>query len=273
MALPKNLVITRHGRSFGNAAIEASRKGDDRYFTKEFRARHSAYWRLVSEGCEQSRAAGKWIRENISNTFDGYFVSELIRALEAAAHLELPHARWQPKSQLIERNRGHLDIITRQERRDQYPKELTLKERLPYLWTPPGGESISEVRNRLHCFLGLLHREYDGKSVIIVTHGEIIDAFRMILEFLPFEEYNRIRRSQDPKDHTHNCQVLHYTRRTDPENPKDENLSPYLAWVRSIWPLDTTRSNNGWRQIVRPTFSNEALLAEVEKYPRIFPDE
>jgi len=272
MALPRDLILVRHGESEGNVAIHASREGNDRFYTDAFRACHSAHWRLTPTGCKQAELAGEWIVANFGDTFDGYFVSELLRAKETAAYLKLPYARWRIKSQLIERSRGHLDIITRQERRDRFPEELALKERFPYLWTPPGGESIADVRNRLHAFLGLLHREFDGKTAIVVVHGEIIDAFRMILEFLPLEEYNRIRASSDDRDHTHNCQIIHYTRRTDPNDLWDHNLTPYLGWVRSVWPLDPTKSRNGWQAIERKTFSNNDLLTEVERTPRLFSD-
>jgi broad specificity phosphatase PhoE len=266
MVLPRELVCVRHGQSKGNVAIRASREGDDRHFTEDFYARPSVYWRLTPEGIQQANIAGAWIRKHIGERFDGCFVSELIRAKETAAHLGLPDALWVPKSHLVERNRGHLDIITRRERRERYAKELTIKEGWPYSWTPPGGESIAMVRDRIHPFLNLLHREYENGSVIVVTHGEIIDAIRMTLEFKPIEEYNRIRRSKDPKDHTHNCQVIHYTRRKDPHNPDDQNLSDYLGWVRSVCTTDPSRSKNGWERIERQSFTNEELLAEVEAY-------
>jgi broad specificity phosphatase PhoE len=273
MALPEKLVLVRHGESVGNMAIRASREEDNRYFTDDFRARHSAYWRLTPEGCAQAAAAGKWIRQDIGESFDGYFVSESVRAIESAALLELPGARWHPTPLLIDRNRGHFDVITREERKRRYPEELALKDRYPYLWTPPGGESMTGVRVRFHLFLNLLHREFDGLEVIAVTHGSNFDAARMTLEFLSIEEYNRIRLSGDPRDHTHNCQVLHYTRRYDPEDRTNERLYPHLAWVRSVYPLDPSRSKNGWERIERRTFTNEELLAEAERHPRLFSGE
>jgi broad specificity phosphatase PhoE len=264
MALPKELVLLRHGESEGNVAIRASKKGDDSYYTAEFRSRHSSTWRLTECGRQFSIKAGAWIREHIGDCFDGYFVSEYFRARETAALLNLPDARWHTNSLLIERNRGLVDIVTRRERDDQFPESMEAKRRDPYTWQPPGGASMIQVRSAVNIFLNLLHRDFDGKRVIVVTHGEVMDAFRMTLEDLSIAEYNRIKQSQNPKDHTHNCQIHHFTRRQDPHDPLDTNLTVFLGWVRSIFPLDPKLSTNSWKRIERKLLSNDELLASLD---------
>ncbi len=267
MPLPKELVLLRHGQSEGNVAICASRDGDDGHFTPEFLARHSSSWRLTEEGHKYSERAGEWIRENIGDCFDGYFVSEYLRARESAALLNLPDARWRTNSLLIDRSRGLIDVMTRVERDRRFPESMEAKRRDPYTWQPPGGASMIQTRLAVNLFLNLLHREFDGKRVIVVTHGEVMDAFSMTLEDMPIAEYNRIRRSKNPLDHTHNCQVHHFTRRQDPHDPHDTNMSVYLGWVRSVCPYDTSRSPNQWRRIERKTFSNDNLLRSLEPSP------
>ena len=71
--------------------------------------------------------------------------------------------------------------------------------------------------------------------------------------------YAELNLSEDPKDHIHNCQILQYTRR----DPASGELKPYCGWMRSICPTDLKKSHNEWEPIVRPTFSNADLLAEV----------
>lgn len=73
-----------------------------------------------------------------------------------------------------------------------------------------------------------------------------------------------------PHEQYHNGQVVHYTRQ-DPANPGAEP-TPYLNWVRSVCPWEFSRSPNEWRKIQRPRFTNEDLLAEVQRVPRLIGD-
>src|SRR3989338_6760651 len=93
--LPIDLIFIRHGQSEGNVANKASRKGDNSFFTPEFRDRHSRSFRLTDKGISQAKAAGKWIRKNIPMPFDRFYVSDYVRAKETAACLDLEAAQWR----------------------------------------------------------------------------------------------------------------------------------------------------------------------------------
>src|ERR1700722_18361885 len=82
MAMPLDLVLIRHGESEGNVAFGKSRQGDDSHFTPKFLTRHSSHWRLTTRGAHQARCAGDWLRENVAESFDRYYVSEYLRAME-----------------------------------------------------------------------------------------------------------------------------------------------------------------------------------------------
>lgn len=75
-------------------AQKLARQGEHDLWTGEFRDRHNSLYRLTDMGRMQARIAGEYIRQNISPLFDKYFTSEYVRAMETAAALELPHARW-----------------------------------------------------------------------------------------------------------------------------------------------------------------------------------
>jgi NAD+ kinase len=268
MGMPVDLVLVRHGRSEGNAAKHRARAGETGLITPEFLDRHSSQFRLTDRGCEQATAAGTWIRENIGEKFDRYYVSEYIRAMETAALLNLPNALWFREFYLRERDWGDMDVMTEEDRAAKFAEVMARRERDGLFWIPPNGESLAETCLRIDRVLHTLHREMDGKRVILVCHGETMWCFRVRLERMTQERFSELDRSKDPHDRINNCQILWYSRR----NPETGEIAPYLAWMKSVCPSDLSRSRNEWEKIERPRFGNADLLAEVERAPRILND-
>ena len=99
----EELVIVRHGESEGNVAFNRSVAGDHSLYSGIFLERHSSFWRLTDRGREQAQAAGAWMKQSLRTDFDGYYTLEYLRAMETAALLELPAARWRPDVMLRER--------------------------------------------------------------------------------------------------------------------------------------------------------------------------
>jgi NAD+ kinase len=269
MTMPVDLVLVRHGESEGNLAFERERHGGESLFTPEFLGRHSSRWRLTRRGVGQAESAGKWLRANVAPAFDRYIVSEYLRAMETAAHLSFPTARWGLEFYLRERDWGAFDVMSFEQRRQRYSEDLARRELDTFFWTPPGGESMAAVCLRVDRILDTLHRECFDRRVLIVRHGEVMWAFRVRLERMSQETYRELDRVRDPKVKLHNCQVLHYTRR----EPATGELAEHLDWVRSVCPWDTSLSENEWRRIVRGRCTNENLLASVEKTERLWPSE
>jgi len=259
MPMPQNLIFVRHGESEGNVANHLSKRGDDTLFTPEFKSRHTSLWRLTDKGRGQAQIAGAWIKENIGSQFAKYYTSEYIRTMETAALLGLPHAEWFCEFYLRERDWGDLETTTAQERETLFARALKKRETQPFLWTPPGGESMASLCLRIDRFLDTLHRECDDKNVIVVCHGEVMWAFRVRLERMSQEEYLLLDRSKDPKDRINNCQIIQYSR----INPRSGMSHSYLNWMRSVCPSDTTRSRNEWQEVIRKQYSNEELLERV----------
>lgn len=263
--MPIDLVLVRHGESEGNLANRLSRRGDHSAFTKEFKERHSSQWRLTDRGIWQAEKAGEWIKENISEVFDRYYSSEYVRALETSARLNLEGAHWGREFYLRERDWGQLDVMSHEERLERYADELKRRERDGFYWAAAGGESMANSCLRTDRICDTLHRECEPMKVVMVCHGGTMVAFMVRLERMTQARFLNIEQPCHPHDMIHNCQVLHYTRR----NPENGETDEYLNWVRSVCPWDTSLSKNGWRFIKRKKYTNEELLDEVEKVPRI----
>lgn len=244
--LPIDLIFVRHGQSEENLADKMIRDGDNRFFIPEFRNRHSREVRLTDNGIAQSKSAGEWLIKNAPTPLNRFYVSDFIRAKETAFYLGLPQAQWEVKYELRER--------------DQTSNALD-----SFLSYPTGGgESIAALCSRLKSgFLADLEKECWGEVVITVCHGHVMRAAQLLLEDLGHDDFIRLDSSKDPADRILNCQIIWYTRR-DPDTLVE---SPKLVAVRSVC-AHGLKGDYGWRRIQRRRYSNEDLMAEVQRYPR-----
>lgn len=263
--IPIDLILVRHGQSEGNLAIHKTRHGDDSLLTEKFLRCHSSKWRLTNLGIFQAQSAGEWLKKNKLESFCRYYVSDLIRAKETAAEMNFSDARWYVDSALSEREYGEIDPVSGCYRKDSF----TYTE-----------ETIYSLFARVHQFLETLYREFDGKKVIIVSHGEIISVIRFYLEQSNLQEWLKFKTTNDPKVRINNGQILHYTR----QDPQNGAIQPNLSWVKYVYPdhpnLPETEFSFIPNQMTGPqfslsspkqtTFTNQELLAEVNQYPHIF---
>jgi broad specificity phosphatase PhoE len=265
MPMPIDLVLVRHGQSEGNVAVHASKAGDDSHMNHpEFRARHSSWWRLTDLGIEQARLAGEWIRTNLGGDFDRYYSSAYLRAMETAANLELPNARWYVDPNLRERERGKEDLLSASER-EMHAQSAAERKNAPLYWRPLNGESIADTCTRVRSLCETLHRETSDGRVIVVCHGEVMEAFRLVLERMTPYAYADWTSSEDAVDRIHNGQVFHYTRR----DPATGELANHYLWRRSVATSDLSLCNLDWQPIVRPVFDNGGLMELVNRMPRV----
>ena len=263
--MPINFVLVRHGESEGNVANRRSRRGDNRHFTKEFRKRPSSQWRLTTRGEWQIQQSGLWIRENIMARFDRRSTSSHIRAMESAYHLGVEGPPWHVDYNLRERDYGQLDVLTDEERRKKFARDMERKKSDPFLWAPGGGESMALVALRQRAPISTLHRECSDMDVIWMCHGEVMWAVCILLLRMTPWRYLQLHVSKKRHDRINNAQVIHFTRRDPVTGARTEKYE----WMRSICPWDLKRSNNKWQRIQRPTFTDKELRVEVEKVPRL----
>lgn len=275
MTMPDNFVLVRHGQSEGNLATEAAKDGDDHYYTDAFLTTPGHQWRLTEEGQQQARTIGQWIGLEFP-AFHRYYASPFVRTRETAGHLGLGRARWTLNRALRERDWGDIGSLTRTEflTRPELRENAKMFKMDPLYWTPPGGESIAHVaENRVRNVLSTLHRECSEQNVIAVTHGEMMWAFRLMLERWNDEEY--VAHDADKAMKIHNCQAIHYTR----INPTTGARHKRLAWVRTATPALNDETGewtdvvvSEWREFDNLAMSNEQLLASVETVPTLFRD-
>ena len=268
MAMPNNIILARHGESEGNLLQWATKAQQTIDIPPDFMDRHTCDWRLTSRGIEQAKIAGQWIKNYISPFFDRYYVSHYLRALETAALLDLPAAKWYKHHYIVEKNWGIMDRKRPDERAERFALDYESRKINPFYWKPPRGESMLDLCLRIDRLLNTLYRECDGQDVIIVCHGEIMWAFRIVIERITLHDYIDLDASNNPFHRIHNCQIIQYSRL----NPETAEQSKYLNWMRSICPWDLSLSTNDWQKIIRPSFSNEQLLKFVEKVPRLIDD-
>lgn len=263
--LPTDIILVRHGQSEGNKANKASRKGDNHFFTPEFRDKHSRTFRLTDRGIEQAKIAGDWLRFSVEMPLDRFYVSDYIRAKETGAHLNLPDASWRAEFYLRERDTALMDNCPDDEKKRLFALEQRQFIVDPFLCYPAGGgESIAGLCQRLKTTM-IAHwaRECSDKRIIAVCHGHVIRALQLEFEDLGHDDFIRLDKSEKSEDKIRNCQILWYTRR-DPETNK---LFPHLVAVRSVSPSEANR-DFGWREIKRNRYANEDLLMEAARYPR-----
>lgn len=266
MALPVNIIAIRHGESEGNLVNRRARDHDQTVFEiPGFRDRHVSQWRLTDLGREQAQAAGNWLRREAVAVDRGY-VSFYTRAMETA--LYLPEVPWIESPYLREQMWGDLTSLADKDRVGEYQRSLQARETQPFLWTPPGAgaESMDEYFTKtVDRALDTLNRSCGSMSVVLVTHGGWLWGLRHRMERLPQEELMRLRTSDDPHEHIHKCQIIHYTRC----NPWMGQTTPKIQWVRSICPWDLSLSSNEWREIRRHVYSAVDLQRLVSAVPQL----
>jgi broad specificity phosphatase PhoE len=268
MSLPVDTILVRHGQSEGNIANKASRKGDNRFFTPEFRNSNSRTFRLTDKGISQAKAAGEWLKKNALMPLDRFYVSDCIRAKETAAYLNLPNAMWRVEFHLRERDFALIDNCPDDEKKTLFALEQRQYEADPFLAYPAGGgENLASLCLRQKTTM-MAHwaRECFDKRIIAVCHGHVMRAIQIEFEDLGHDDFIRLDASEEPADKIRNCQILWYTCR-DLDTQVTES---HLVAVRSVCPLGPggALEDHGWQRIKRHRYTNQDLLEDVDHYPR-----
>jgi len=189
--LPVDLVLVRHGESEGNI-VKA--RGDTSVWNGEFGGRHTSKYRLTDRGRLQAQQAGAWLRAEFGSTFDVFFTSEYVRAIETAAHLGIPGAIWTLDRYLRERDNGIFSgkPSTSPNAIAEAAQEKRRRARDLYFYAPPGGESIASACQRVDLFLSNLAESCSGLRVLAIVHRNVLQAFRIVLESIPQLKFDQV---------------------------------------------------------------------------------
>jgi broad specificity phosphatase PhoE len=248
---PIDLLLLRHGESEGNAAHSLARTGDLSGFTPAYRTTHGSMWRLTPRGVDQARNAGRWLRATFPQGFSPMLVSPFVRTRQTAAALELPSEDWQVVNGIRERCWGDLEPHTPAERTRIFAESLAVRVTAPFFWTPPNGESLATVADRVRVAVGpllaprVLPPPFDERPALIVCHGEVMTILRGLIDPEMAEVLLGSSWLGRRYHFVLNCDVVHYSRRS----PVDGTLTPTFRWVRTVCASDATASEGPWSPI------------------------
>lgn len=270
--VPRNLILVRHGESEENVLTrrikELSRtKGvelDEEALLAELglgSRPHTSRIRLTERGCDQARAARDWIHAHLPELDEAVkFHSSYVRAVETAGLLDLLGA-WKEDYSLGERDWGWMDRVPLS---DYFRIREDMKA-TPFYFAPIHGETFRDLVLRIKRFIDTLARNYSNRDVVVVCHGEVMWAFRFVLERMTVERFEELEHSSNPHDRIHNCQIIQYSR----IDPVTQEVGRRYDHMRSVCPWDETLSSNEWRPIERITRNTKDLLTYAEQYPHI----
>ncbi len=263
------LILIRHGESEGNYANRLSEAGKIKTLNRLYHQRHSYHLRLSDKGRSQALMAGEWFREKFGNIAarSHFVVSEYVRARETAALLGIPGARWHLHRHLVERDWGDLEKFSSEDRLKKFGDNIRGRRVEPFYWRPQGGETMAEVCERVSTFIEHLKRDYSDKTVVVVCHGEVMWAFRIVLEHMSVEKFRSMILSKESIHQIYNCQVHIY------EYVARLGVSNTTLLVSGYRPTDNPPSLlfNETIDVGLQGYSNEELMAGVIQHPNHFP--
>lgn len=202
------VIFVRHGRSYGNERDTVLKNPD---LSPLFTEIPNHQLPLADRGIDQALSAGRYladmIRSGLIPPIDRVICSPFTRTQETLAHLiKGAHGYCaEQKLSLAEvfegGERTRVDQWNWVRERDwadfeklgleEQEREYKRRETDPFFWTPTGsssGETIADVSNRASAFMHAMHRsEFRGKVVLVVTHGEFMNAIELVMRKLdPF---------------------------------------------------------------------------------------
>lgn len=141
---------------------------------------------LNDTGERQADLAAAGLRDK---RFTALYASDLVRAKETAAPLaRLFGLRVETTPALRERHYGVFQGLTYEEIEQRYPAEYArYRARDPEL-EPAGGESLLGAAARVRALLSSLVERHRGESVLLVTHGGVLDLAYRIATGKPLQE-------------------------------------------------------------------------------------
>ena len=159
------LYIARHGQTIWNAQNKVCGITDVE---------------LTEKGIEQAKALAQVV---MGRNIDMILTSPLKRAVETgrivAEYCGIP---MEVEARLIEQNYGIYEGIDRKN-----ADFLNNKRNFAYRY--PGGESMMQVAYRIYGLLDDIKKEYEGKNVLIISHGGVCRIIHTYFSDMTNEEF------------------------------------------------------------------------------------
>lgn len=212
------LVLIRHAQSVRNELFKGQHFYEDSQ-GKLGLPNHLIHLTEKGKGEAKARGYELYLKEKDHGTPKVILHSGFLRAKETAeiikreietSYREDDVSFTLPMEQnhlLRERDAGHAFEMNRSEV-DQHFPYLENYWKFDGKWhaIPPSGESLVQVMDRVSLFLSMLAntKKYEGSTVYAVSHGGTMQAFKMVIEKVPFDE--ACERVHGPK----NCEIAQY---------------------------------------------------------------
>lgn len=259
--MPEKLVFIRHGQSQLNIVSKARRDGIISEYPEEVRGVPDREFHLSKLGEEQAIETGKWLKEAYPEGFDVIYVSDYVRAQETAA-LICKAAGWENVELLTDPMLGEINYGTFHQLSGDEIKALTERRfRDPYNTSMPNGETHLEGRARSRILQERISREYSGKKVLAIAHGEYIKDFWAETGHFSTEYYQDFFNSDAGT--VWNCQVIEFTA----ADPASGEWDGHLRWYKSSCPCSDVKGE--WTPFEYQKRNPDETLEAVKHYPRL----
>ncbi len=210
---PTQLIFIRHAESARNKAKKGTTYFADEEARKTVRGIPDYKIPLTEEGVRQARETGKHLRKCFGAP-DYFYHSGYLRTIQTTEEIlkafplkERKKINVRMNQFIRERDSGYTYDMTEHEAETAFP---WLREHWKtfggFFARPPGGESLSDVSQRVYSFLNMLFRDRAEKKVWIALHGGTMRAVRFLLERWTFDQALKWPPGETPK----NCGITVY---------------------------------------------------------------
>jgi alpha-ribazole phosphatase/probable phosphoglycerate mutase len=148
---------------------------------------------LSENGIEQIKRVADYIADNLLTVV---YCSDLSRALKSAEIIAEPHGiKPVIVEALKERSFGVWEGMSFDEIKGKWPDAFNAWAENPLKFSPMGGESTIDVRNRVIKAFEEIMKNHNGQNIAIVSHGGVIRVLLCEILGMPLENIFRIEQS------------------------------------------------------------------------------
>lgn len=146
---------------------------------------------LTEDGHKQAQAVAEYLK-NFS--FDLIFASTASRSKETARHVREFHNSipYHEIFALNERYRGRFEGTSKEEFEKNYP-DVLLAWKNDIDVRPGDGESFEDVHNRVMPVIEKHLKEYEGKTLLYIIHGNVIRVILGSMLNIPFGKQSKLK--------------------------------------------------------------------------------
>lgn len=178
------LYLIRHGQTEGTEG------------GTEMRYKGSLDVLLSPKGIEQVKKTSLLLRDTLKDAgrrLKAVYTSDLSRALRSAEIIAKDNLIEPiPLPELRERNFGAWEGMSFDEIRKAYPDAFSLWAKDPLRFSPVGGESTLEVKERVMKVLDVILEKHNGDVISLVSHGGVNRVILCYFLGVPLENIFRI---------------------------------------------------------------------------------